>query len=231
MYKAKTWSIDPGNKKTLARHILSYVSLRVRGKQYEIFWKLIKPKSSDRILDVGVSPDETTLIDTNFFEKKYPYTKNLTAASVENCKNLFRKKYPDARFIQINQNSRLPFKNKSFDIVVSWATLEHVGSRQNQKFFLKEIFRVGKKIFITTPDKDCFYEPHSGLFFVHRLPYRHFSYICKRLGKDFWADIQNLNPLRKKDLQSILPTKNKIKIIIYRSFGIIRSHLLTIKID
>jgi hypothetical protein len=229
MYKSETWSTDVGNKATIMRRALAYLSIHIRSGQYKKFKDLLKPNAASKVLDVGVSPDENSLVDTNFFIKKYPYKRNLTAASVEDCRSLFRKKYPQTKFVQIKPGKKLPFKDKSFDIVVSWATIEHVGTRDAQKFFLDEISRVGKKIFVTTPNKNFFYELHSGLFFIHWLPHKYFSFICKLLGKSFWANIKNLNPLNLRDIGSFIPKNSRLSALSYKSFGILPTHILVYK--
>lgn len=229
MYKPQTWSSDPQNKATIMRKALSFLSLRVRSRQFDIFWREFKPKKTDKVLDVGVSPEEGQLADTNFFIKKYPYRKNLTAVSVENCSMLFKAKYPRVRFIQIEPGKKLPFKDKSFEIVVSWATLEHVGNRKKQKFFINELLRVGKKAFITTPNRYGPYEPHSGLWFVHWLPHRYFSFFCRLFGKIFWADVSNLNPLGKQDLYKLLSSKSKVRIESIALVPFWPTHLMVIK--
>lgn len=228
MRSSELWSPPLLNKITLARRILSWLSLKVREEQFKIFWEILWPTPECRVLDVGIMADET-LPDSNFFEKRYPYLKNLTAVSIENCRSLFKKKYPQAKFIQTKPNKLLPFANKSFNIVVSWATLEHVGEREEQKFFLRELFRVGEKIFITTPDKSCFYEPHSGFLFAHWLPHKYFSLLCKIFGKNFWASKKNLNPLNRKDIIKILPKIKGVKIMGYKTFKLIPSHLIIVK--
>jgi len=95
---------------------------------------------------------------------------------------------------------------------------------------LKEIFRVGKKVFITTPNKYFFYDPHSGLFFIHWFPHKYFSKIAKLLGKTFWADINNFNPLGVEEIKEVLPYKKGIKIIKFRSIGIFPTHLMIVKL-
>lgn len=225
---AETWSTDPENKITLTRKFLSRLSVKVREKQFEIFWEHLKPKPNTKILDVGVTPDEI-LPDSNFFEKRYPFKDQLVAVSVEDCQEHFQKDYPKIKFIKISPGKPLPFGKDDFDIVVSWATLEHVGNRKKQKIFLEELFRVGKRFFFTTPDKNCFYEPHSGLFFAHWLPYKYFSLICRIFGKKFWAKKRNLNPLTKSDIYRILPKKRNVKILNYKMFRFIPSHLIIVK--
>ena len=228
MSKAEDWSTNSENRITITQRIMSKISLRVREDHFNLFLKILKPKRDDKILDVGIRGDET-LSDSNFFEKRYPHPKNLTAVSIEDCQDLFREKYPQIKFVRIKQDKPLPFKEKFFDLVVSWATLEHVGEAREQKFFLKELFRVGKRVFITTPDRHCFYEPHSGFLFLHWLPDKYFRSICKFVGKIFWADKKNLNPLIKKDIDKILPNRKNVKILSYKILDFIPSHLMIIK--
>lgn len=229
MKKLKTsWSHIKGNEPGKVHFFLSRLSFRVRREQFNLFLDYLKPKKDDEVVDIGVSSVEE-LLDINFFEKNYPYPERLTAVSVDAPLN-FSIRYPKTKFVQIKAGKRLPFADKSFDIVVSWATLEHVGGREQQKFFLSELFRIGKKVFITTPYRGCLYEPHSGLFFVHWLPRRGFEKICHFLKKSFWASEDNLRCLWKKEVRELLPEPNKTQILTYKIFGIIPSHLIIVKV-
>ncbi|MBQ0721877.1 MAG: glycosyltransferase, partial [Gammaproteobacteria bacterium] len=67
-------------------------------------------------------------------------------------------------------NEYLPFKNKSFDIVISNHVIEHV---HDQKLHISEIKRVLKKdglLYLATPNRLWPYEVHYKLFFLHYLP-------------------------------------------------------------
>jgi len=218
----KNWSSNKLNPIGPVKHLLSHLSLKVRGDQLNILMSTLKPTQNTTVLDVGLSPNET-LVDTNYFEKKYPYPNKITAASIEDCSKL-KKKYPKVKIIKIKPNQKLPFKNNQFDLVVSWATLEHVGGYYHQAFFLKELSRVGKKIFVTTPYRGCPYEPHTGLPFLQWLPLPVFRKICSLLDKEFWATSQNLNPLWAKDVSCMVGSKVKIKV--YKTLGFLPSHLL-----
>ena len=112
--------------------------------------------------------------------------------------------------------------------MVSWATLEHVGSYKQQEDFINELLRVGKEVFITTPYRGTFYEPHSGFFFLHWLPLNLFRKICSFTGKQFWADEGNLNPLYVRDILK-MKLDSKINIKVYKMFKIIPSHLIIYK--
>lgn len=222
-----SWALKEGNEPDMVKKKLSTLSLIVRQDQFKLFLKNLRPRKDDKVVDVGVTSVET-LRDLNFFEKRYPYPERLTAASIDEPFD-FSTRYPKIKFVQIQAGQKLPFADKSFDIATSWATLEHVGSKREQKFFLSELFRVGKKIFITTPYRGCFYEPHSGLFFLHWLPRRWFQKICHLLRKDFWATENNLRCLWLKDIRELLPEIGKTEILVYKMFGFIPSHLIIIK--
>ena len=184
---------------------------------------MIKPKTNDLILDVGASSLEGYQ-DSNMFEKLYSYPQNLTAATIEDNKVL-KKLYPKIHTVQIKPGKKLPFKKNQFDIVTSWATIEHVGDEESQRFFLSELSRVGKKVFLTTPYKYCIYEPHSGIFFLHWLPDKWFRYILSFLGKSFWVREDNLHPVGLTDVHKIFPDID-FQVKVYRTFGLLPSHLI-----
>ncbi len=71
----------------------------------------------------------------------------------------------------LNENAeRLSFGGNSFDIVVSYQVLEHVG---NQKRYLKELKRVLKEdgvLYIATPNRFYPIEPHYKIPFLALMP-------------------------------------------------------------
>lgn len=218
-----SFSIDLKNTITREKNFLARLSLKVRQHQMHIMIKKFSANDATSVLDVGFSGDET-LIDTNFFEKFYPFRKNITAASVEDC-SAIKNKYLDLKIVKIKQDNPLPFMDKEFDIVTSWATLEHVGNYNQQDFFISELCRVGKKVFLTTPYRGCIYEPHSGFFFLHWLPLKIFRKLCEKMGRSAWSKPANLNPLYISDLKSMKSTK-KMKVNIYRIFNFLPSHIM-----
>jgi ubiquinone/menaquinone biosynthesis C-methylase UbiE len=99
---------------------------------------------------------------------------------------------------------RLPFADRSFDLVHSSAVLEHVGSRAAQRDFLRELLRVARRaVFVTTPNRWFPVEFHSVLPLVHWLPPPAFRAILRRLGHDELADERNLNLLGARDLAAL----------------------------
>lgn len=218
------WDLRANNTITSTKLLLANLSIKVRSDQYKIFEKEIKPVSSSKVLDVGVTSDET-IKDSNLFEKLYPHQNHLVAATIEDSKQI-RKLYPKLnKVVLIKPHKILPFKKSEFDSVVSWATLEHVGDYKDQEFFLNELLRVGKKIFVTTPYRGALYEPHSGLPILHWLPLGVFRFICKKTGRKFWSSAENLNPLWTSDIKEMKLIR-KIKIKIFKTFGILPTHII-----
>lgn len=64
----------------------------------------------------------------------------------------------------------LQFDDKSFDIVFSNSVIEHVGNFENQEKFAAEATRVGRSLWIQTPNRAFIIEPHFLAPFFHFLP-------------------------------------------------------------
>ncbi len=50
------------------------------------------------------------------------------------------------------------------------AVLEHVGTRDDQLLFLREVRRVGRRVFLTTPNRHFPVEVHTRTPLLHWLP-------------------------------------------------------------
>ncbi len=64
----------------------------------------------------------------------------------------------------------LPYPDQSFDILFSNSVIEHVGDWERQQAFAHEARRVARKLWIQTPAREFFIEPHYIGLFVHWLP-------------------------------------------------------------
>ena len=64
----------------------------------------------------------------------------------------------------------LPFRDASFDIVFSNSVIEHVGNRESQQRFAREVARVGRKFWVQTPNRWFPVEQHLLTPFIHWLP-------------------------------------------------------------
>ena len=185
------------------------VSLRSRKRKLRLFLDELQPTSETTVLDVGA--DElafgegegcTTL---NFFEELYPWPERITALGLHDGTG-FRARYPGIRYVQ-GDACALPFADGEFDVVFSNAVIEHVGGRDRQRRLVSEALRVGRRVFITTPNRWFPVEVHTRLPFVHWLPSRVAHRIYGAVGMDFAAEIHLLS---KGSLESLFPGRVRV---------------------
>ena len=160
----------------------------------------INPKPEQKILDVGFTDHEYSPVD-NYLEKHYLYPENITALGIEKPTE-FSKRYPTVNAVQYDGN-KFPFPDKSFDICWSNAVLEHVGNRERQINFLSEINRVGKKSFITTPNRFFPFELHTKIPLLHFFPKAIFDIYLKRT-RQYWFVGDKLRLLTSLELKKLL---------------------------
>lgn len=67
---------------------------------------------------------------------------------------------------------RLPFPDGTFDLIVSWQTLEHVANLENSLAEMARVLRPGGTAIHIYPPRNCFLERHYNVPLGHRLHYR-----------------------------------------------------------
>lgn len=199
------------------------MAFMVRKNIYRKLAELIKLDSQHRILDVGVTPDDSAY--SNFFEHFYPDSSRITALSDQDASSL-EKVFPGLKFVR-GDGRDMPFADNEFDLVFSSAVLEHVGSYQQQKSFIAEAVRVSSKyVFLTTPNRWHPLEFHTYLPLLHWLPKKWHRRILKMLKLEYLSKEENLNLLDKCSLQKICRELGvEYRITFVRFLGI-RSNLL-----
>jgi SAM-dependent methyltransferase len=160
------------------------------------------PTSNWRVLDVGVTSDQTA--DSNFFERLYPHPASITAVGLEDASHLERD-YPGLIFIKAD-GRHLPFPDQSFDLAFCSAVIEHVGSKSQQMQLLAELTRVAERVVLTTPNRYFPIEFHTLTPFLHWLPPRVFRGFLSLTGRSFFASEANLNLLSERGLDRMIGT-------------------------
>ena len=120
-----------------------------------------------KILDVGGQVDRAgqQLVDS------HPYKHNLTVLNMRaSYLDEIARNYPEVT-LQQGDARALPYPDKSFDLVYSNAVIEHVGDWEDQVAMAREVMRVGRSWFVTTPNRWYPFEFHMRLPFVSWLPY------------------------------------------------------------
>jgi len=164
------------------------VMLIARQRMYKLFVRELRPDTSTRILDIGVSDEETT--EANVLEKLYPYTEMITCAGIGTGTSILQA-YPGVRFEHIEPGQALPFRDCQFDIAYSNAVLEHVGGCDQRTVFIRESLRVAKVVFIAVPNRWFPVEHHTGLPILHFAPGLFRSALCGT-RYDYWSKSENL---------------------------------------
>ena len=166
------------------------ISLRSRERKLHLFLEELRPTAETTVLDVGADElgfgDGDGCATMNFFEELYPWPERITALGLHDGAG-FRTRYPHIPYVQ-GDACALPFPDGAFDVVHSNAVLEHVGRRDRQEALVREALRVGRRVFLTTPNRWFPVEVHTRLPLVHWLPepLAHRAYDLARMpwGKD-----------------------------------------------
>ncbi|MDP3957328.1 MAG: methyltransferase domain-containing protein [bacterium] len=177
------------------------ISARNRKKKYAEFLSLVQPTEKDTLLDVGVNIEEYSPTD-NFLEKHYPCPEKITAVGMGNLQ-AFRTRYPNIQSIDADGRA-LPFADNTFDIAYSNAVIEHVGSTDEQLRFLRELYRVSRRGYLTTPNRFFPIEIHTRIPLLHiLLSKKNFDTFLSHIGKA-WAAGDYMHLLSEKELRTLL---------------------------
>jgi hypothetical protein len=173
--------------------------IAARKRIFRDFIAHMQPTPTDRILDVGVS--DVVNDGANVLERSYAYQHNITACGLGDGV-AFKEAYGVADYVRIAANEALPFADGSFEIATSNAVLEHVGSLANQEFFVRELCRVARRVFITVPNRYFPVEHHTALPLLH---YNDdlFGIACDLFDKSEWAESKNLILMSRRRLVAL----------------------------
>lgn len=202
---------------------------KVSRKKKDDFFYSLCPKEA-HILDVGVYPEgirgDNLGISTNHFLKEFRYPpKFYTGLSIDSMEKM-EDMYKGKKFVKY-EGGRFPFEDKQFDWVYSNAVVEHVGNYKSRLTFVKEMVRVGKNVFFTTPNKYFPVDAHTMVFFKH---WNEEKFMEWRRKNNKWMPEDSLHLLSYQDLVTVLEdakVKN-YKIIKNRFFGLIMTFTVVI---
>ena len=215
-------------KKSFLYKIFQKITLKARNEFFNLFLVNNNYSKDKSIIDIGSTPSLEK--EQNIFLENIKDNQNVTCLSNQDCR-ILKKKYKNIKNILIGNAKNTMLENDSFDIVHSNATIEHVGSFENQVSFVKEMFRISNEsIFIQTPNRFYPLDFHTILPFIHWLPKKIHRKILKLMNLDFYSKEENLNLLSIKDLKKICKILNvkKYKIIKHKLFFLTSNLILVI---
>ena len=183
-------------------NLKDYSILDVGGRPF--IWNLLKD-------EYGVVPKQLILLNTPS-EEKIPVSPDYT--------------------VKIADGRQLPYADKSFDLVFSNSVIEHVGEAEQMAQFASECDRVGKGLYVQTPNRWFPLEAHFGAAFIHWLPrnwYQKLSFLSLRYflavndpaeQAYFKQEFDSTRLLSFKQFQDLFPNK---KIVAEKALGLTKS--------
>jgi SAM-dependent methyltransferase len=216
-------------KKALPLWMLRDLLRSEKAKIYRSFEAVFPPRPDWRVLEVGTNASRSEKRDY-FLHYHDPYPEMITAAGLEGPE-IFERVFPQCAYVQVKRHEPLPFGAQSFDLVFSNAVVEHVGTRKQQKDFLEEILRVGKRAFVTTPNRWYPVEFHTVTPLFHYLPPNVYRRIYAALGFEFLAKAENLNLLDEREFLELLPehARCRAELRYHRFLGLPSNLLLVVR--
>lgn len=199
-----------------------------RAQMLNILQNKIKNFTIESFLDIGTT-EENNLGSSNFFVKQFNNIKIKKSISIQNVeeKNFtsFLKKSITKDFLKNEIN------DYRSDLVVSSATIEHVGSFENQLKMMNNIISLtNKAFFVTTPYRNFPIDFHTKLPLIHMLPKKIHRNILNFLNLKDYAKEENLNLLDFATLNKIINLLKldnfEIKIVNLRLFGLISNIMI-----
>ena len=186
------------------------------------FARVLQPSESTNILDVGGALG--TWAD---FPRKSP----VTLLNVGPVDFVQTPRFPPIQTI-VGDGCKLGYPDASFEIIFSNSVIEHVGTFERQKAFASEARRVGGKLWIQTPAKEFFIEPHLLTPFIHFLSasfqrrlIRHFTtwgIVTKPTSAQIESFLKEVRLISFREMQQLFPD---CEIYRERAFGFTKSYI------
>jgi len=176
-------------------------------------------------LDIGTTVDKENE-SSNFIIKNLENINYFKSISDQEISSSFFKKKLKKSITEDFSNEEL--KEFASDLVISNATIEHVGNSFQQRKMINNIINLSKKLFIiSTPNRFHPIDFHTKIPLIHWLPKSIHRKILNFLGMSFYGKEENLNLLGKKEIENLLNFENityeiaYIKLLFFKSNFII----------
>ena len=207
-------------------NFLDKILLNKRLEISKIINNTIKDIEIHDALDIGTTSDAKNASSNTVIEniKDVQSFKSISNQVVNS--NFFSKILKKSITLQFSEDELHKF---SSDLVISNATIGHVGSALNQKKMIENIIKLTKKIFvITTPNRYYPIELHTKIPLLHWFPKSIYRKILKILGMSFYAHEENLNLLSVSKLKKMINNQGIIYEIKYLKLFFFKSNIIII---
>ena len=220
---------DNSQKIYLTKHysLFEKILLKKRQEILSIIKEFLKDKKIIDVLDIGSTEDENNE-SSNYLIKNIGNYKRYNSISDQTIKsNFFSKTLQKSITEDFTEHEIQSLKS---DLVISNATIEHVGCFENQMKMCSNVINLSTKYFIIiTPNRFYPFEFHTKIPFIHWLPKKIHRFILRAIGLKFFAREENLNLVSELDFMLIMKRLHQVNFQIKSiNFFLVRSNLILI---
>jgi hypothetical protein len=177
---------------------------RFRRRRMRAFERCFRPGERTTILDVGGTAFNWQLVEAR---------SRITLLNLELPEGF--DELPPNYGLVVGSALDLEFEDGAFDVGFSNSVIEHLGTRERQEAFAREIRRVGRGVWVQTPARGFPVEPHLLTPFVHYLPrswqrrlLRNFTvwgWITRPSPEAVEGFLRELRPLGYREMRELFP--------------------------
>jgi hypothetical protein len=199
-----------------------------RRRRFQLFLRVLQPKPTDRLLDVGGDP--------NFWTPYLQPVREIDSLNLS-AGTWSPEQAPNHRInVIVGDGCALPMADKTYDIGFSNSVIEHVSTWENQQKFAAEIRRVSKALWVQTPAYGCPIEPHYLAPFVHYLPKGAQRRVIRNFTPRGWLErpsreqvkwmVETTRLLKKTEMKELFPD---CEILTERMLGILPKSYIAVR--
>lgn len=189
---------------------------RGRTRRMQRMIELLNVPENARVIDLGGTVYNWQLVDHSYHVTMVNLPGANTQTTIDD---------PRYRFVHADAcDLRDEFEDRSFDLVFSNSTIEHVGDFKRQKDFAREVLRLASGYWVQTPSSRCVLEVHTGIPLYWQLP----NPIKARLHKswksnlpDWFNMISETRVLDRQRMRELFPNAN---LYVERVFAFEKSY-------
>ena len=188
---------------------MNRIILKKRKEMADVINKYYEADDLKDALDIGTTNDREHS-HSNYLIKNLKNIKVFKSISDQKINSTFFIKSLTKSIIENFSNEEI--NQYSSDLVLSNATIEHVGSSTNQLQMISNIIKLTKKNFVLiAPNRYHPIEFHTQIPLIHWFPKKIHRKILSLIGLKFYSKEENLNLLSTTDLINLLSNFDTIK--------------------
>ena len=202
------------------------ILIKKRKEMKEVIIQHLNNEKFSEALDIGTTNDLENE-SSNYLIKNLPNITLYRSISNQKIENKFFSKSLNKSIL--SEFSAIEIQDFKSELVISNATIEHVGKFENQIKMVENIIKLSKKFFIiNTPNRYHPLEFHTKLPLIHWLPKKIHRKLLSLTGFTYSAKEENLNLLSKNELRILLNRFDFIKytILDIKFFGFISNYIV-----